>query len=207
MDIIQSFHKHYYDSFIWKDTSWLGIKSQKCPLDLWTIQEIIFETKPDWIIECGTNAGGSSLFYATICDSIRKGNVITIDINDLGKAKPKHPRITYLIGSSTSSEIENKIREKIKTEHSVMVILDSDHSKKNVLNELKIYQSFVTKNNYLIVEDTNINGNPVFPEFGEGPMEALEEFLSKNDKFIIDRNREKFFLTFNPKGYLKKLKE
>ncbi len=81
-----------------------------------------------------------------------------------------------------------------------MVILDSGHSKSHVLKELQIYQSFVTKGNYLIVEDTNINGHPVLPQFGEGPMEAIEEFLASNEEFIIDNSKEKFFLTFNPQG-------
>jgi len=87
-----------------------------------------------------------------------------------------------------------------------MVILDSDHSKGHVLSELKIYSKFVTKGSYIIVEDTNINNHPVFPDFGPGPMEAVEEFLKENKDFSVDRSREKFYLTFNPKGFLQKRK-
>jgi cephalosporin hydroxylase len=206
VDIISSFHKKYYDSNVWKNTSWLGYKTLKCPLDLWLYQEIIMETKPDWIIECGTNTGGSSLFLASICEFAGNGRVLTIDITDFGKQKPNHPRIEYLIGSSTSKGTLDTVKGRIQKDHSVMVILDSDHSKRHVLNELNAYHSLVTKGNYLIVEDTNINGNPVLPGFGEGPMEAAEEFLSENNDFIIDQNCEKFLLSFNPKGYLKKIK-
>jgi cephalosporin hydroxylase len=207
MEFIDLFHKHYYENNVWAEgnTSWLGVPTLKCPLDLWILQEIIYETRPDWIIECGTNLGGSSLFLASVCDLLNHGKIITIDITDYNIRKT-HPRIRYLIGSSTSDEIVEEVRRTIPKEDSVMVILDSDHSKNHVLKELEIYHSFVTKGNYLIVEDTNINGHPVLPEFGEGPMEALEAFLSTNDEFIIDESREKFFLTFNPKGYLKKMK-
>jgi cephalosporin hydroxylase len=207
MDFIDLFHKHYYKNNVWAEgnTTWLGVPTLKCPLDLWILQEILYETRPDWIIECGTNQGGSSLFLASVCDLMDHGKVITIDIADYNIQKI-HPRIRYLIGSSTSDEIIEEVKRTITKEDSVMVILDSDHSKNHVLKELEIYHSFVTKGNYLIVEDTNINGHPVLPEFGDGPMEALEEFLSTNDEFIIDQSREKFFLTFNPKGFLKKIK-
>ena len=86
-----------------------------------------------------------------------------------------------------------------------MVSLDSDHSKDHVLVEMRAYAGLVTVGNYMVVEDTNLNGNPVWPEFGPGPKQAVEEFLSDNPCFLIDRGREKFYLTFNPGGYLKKI--
>ena len=86
-----------------------------------------------------------------------------------------------------------------------MVILDSDHGKDHVLNELRTYSPFVTKGSYLIVEDTNINGHPVLHDFGPGPMEAVEDFLKENQNFTVDKSKEKFYLTFNPKGYLRKI--
>ena len=85
-----------------------------------------------------------------------------------------------------------------------MVDLDSDHKKDHVLQELKIWSPFVTTGNYLIVEDTDLNGHPVRPDYGPGPMEALEEFLKENKDFAVDQTREKFLLTFNPRGYLRK---
>ena len=87
-----------------------------------------------------------------------------------------------------------------------MVVLDSDHHKQHVLNELRIYSKFVTRGSYLIVEDTNINGHPVLPKFGPGPMEAVSQFLQENKDFVVDKTREKFYLTQNPNGYLIKLR-
>lgn len=207
--VVDQFHKLYYDSYMfdrsWDNTTWLGSRAMKCPLDLWIYQEMISELKPNVIIECGTDTGGSALYLANICDLINNGKVITIDIEDR-KSKPKHARITYLVGSSTSEEIVEKVKGMIGKDDKVMVILDSDHSKEHVINELRIYTKFVTKGSYIIVEDTNLNGHPISPDFGPGPMEAVEEFFKENKEFVIDKKREKFYLTFNPNGYLKRVK-
>lgn len=145
------------------------------------------------------------IFFASICDLLDQGEIITIDIKSM-ESRPEHKRITYLLGSSTSREILEKVQAFIKNKKRVMVILDSDHNKDHVLKELKIYSAFVSKDSYLIVEDTNINGHPVEPNFGPGAMEAVRECLEGNKHFVIDRSRDKFFLTFNPEGYLKRIK-
>ncbi|MEM3362666.1 MAG: CmcI family methyltransferase [Candidatus Anstonellaceae archaeon] len=204
--IVDQFHRLYYETHdrTWCNTFWMGIPTLKCPLDMWIYQEIIFEVKPDIIIESGTANGGAALFLACVCDLVNKGKVITIDIKVMPN-RPKHNRIIYLLGSSTSDEIIEKIKGLIGENDKVMVILDSDHKREHVLNELKIYSKFVTKGSYLIVEDTNLNGHPVKLSFGPGLMEAVEEFLKGNKDFIIDKTKEKFYLTFNPNGYLKKV--
>jgi cephalosporin hydroxylase len=88
----------------------------------------------------------------------------------------------------------------------VMVILDSDHSASHVLSELQAYSPLVPVGGYLIVQDTSVNGHPVFPKHGPGPMEALETFLASNDAFASDRTREALLFTLHPKGYLKRVK-
>lgn len=200
--IILLFNKFYYNSEVWLQTFWFGVPVQKIPSDLFIYQEIINEVKPDVIIETGTKYGGSALFLAHLLDILKNGKVITIDI--VKEKVPKHKRILYLTGSSVSDEIISKVELLIKNKKKVMVILDSDHHKEHVLKELKIYSKFVTKGSYLILEDTNINGYPVLPNWGLGPMEALKEFLKHEKRFFIDSSREKFYLTFNPKGYLKR---
>ena len=205
--IIDQFHILYFKNHkkTLRNTYWRGHPVIKCPLDLWIFQEIIINLKPDIIIESGTSHGGSAFFLASICDLVNNGEIFSIDIVD-EKGRPQHKRINYLIGSSTSEEVIDQIREKINNDDKVMVTLDSFHTKNIVLNELKTYSKFVTKGSYLIVEDTNINGHPVSPHYGPGPMEAIEEFLKENNEFIIDKSKEKFYMTTNPNGYLKKIR-
>lgn len=208
-NVVKSFHELYYNSEIWNkglgNTYWFGIQTLKCPLDCWIYQEIIYKLKPDIIIECGTFNGGSALYLAGLCDLLNKGKVITIDI-DSDKGKPRHKRIKYLVGMSTSEKIVGQIKKLVKPKDKVLVVLDSDHSRDNVIEELRIYNKFVNKGGYIIVEDTNINGHPVRPEFGPGPMEAVEIFLKENKDFAVDINQEKFYLTFNPNGYLQRIR-
>ncbi|KPL24799.1 MAG: cephalosporin hydroxylase, partial [Phycisphaerae bacterium SM1_79] len=107
----------YYDSRMfgktWVDTTFLGTKVEKCPLDLWIYQEIIHEIRPEIIVECGTFLGGGALYLASICDLLNHGQVVTIDILDR-KDKPQHSRIEYLLGSSTSPEIVEKVRARVQ---------------------------------------------------------------------------------------------
>ncbi len=205
--IADQFHKLIYDlgdeGKTWTDTNWLGVKVGKLPFDLWVYQEILFETKPDIVIECGTGYGGSAYFLACIMDLLGKGRVITIDVI-AHPNRPQHPRIEYLTGSSVTSEVLTEVKKRIPRNSSIMVILDSDHSAPHVLRELNIYGQLVTPGNYLIVEDTNVNGHPVFPLHGPGPMEAVEEFLRTTSEFKIDKTREKYLVTFNPNGYLRR---
>lgn len=208
-NIIKSFHRLYYDSAVfnktWGNTYWFGTQIFKCPLDCWIYQEIIFKLKPNIIVECGTANGGSALFLASLCDLLNKGKIITIDIEP-DKGKPRHKRIKYLVGASTSNEIVDKVKKLIRPRDKVLIILDSDHSFENVMKELRIYSKFIPKGGHIIVEDTNINGHPVRPEFGPGPMEAVKKFLKENDNFVVDKSKEKFYMTFNPDGYLQRIK-
>ncbi len=201
--IANEFHRLYYNSpdRTWQNTFWLGVPAQKCPLDLWLYQEILWEIKPDLIIECRTAQGGSALFLACICDHLNKGKIISIDIEDR-KDRPAHKRIEYWLGSSTLDEIVARVKIATAGKEKVMIILDSDHHKEHVLKELHLYSPFVTRGSYLIVEDTSINGHPVLPEFGAGPMEAMAEFVKGNEEFVIDEGKEKFFMSFSPGGFL-----
>ena len=205
--VTDQFHKLYYDSGTmgetWSKTYWLGTPVAKCPLDLWTYQEMLADVQPDVIVECGTLYGGSAAYLASVCDLLGKGRIFTIDVRPR-EDRPVHPRIKYLEGSSIAPEILDVIRGEIQPDDVVLVILDSDHRKAHVLDELRAYSDVVTVGSYLIVEDTNLNGHPVAPEFGPGPMEALEAFLAEDERFEVDETREKFFLTFNPRGYLRK---
>jgi cephalosporin hydroxylase len=186
------------------ETSWLGIPVLKCPLDLWVCQELVSELRPGLIIETGTYRGGSALFLAQLCDLLGKGRVVTID--RVPAPVPEHERITYMTGSSVAPDTLERVRAEVDGSEPVMVVLDSHHARDHVLQELTLYGDLVTVGSYLIVEDTNINGHPVLPQFGPGPTEAIQEFLSVDDRFEIDPYRERHLLTMHPGGFLRRVR-
>jgi cephalosporin hydroxylase len=194
----------YWANRTWWDTYWLGVPVQKCPLDLWVYQEILHEVRPSLIIETGTARGGSALFLSSMCDLMGRGRIVSVDVKAM-ETRPEHPRVTYLTGSSTAAEIVEQVHGHVQGDDTVLVILDSDHSYSHVREELAAYSSLVTPGSYLVVEDTNLNGHPVAPFFGPGPMEAVKGFLEHDRRFAVDRRREKFFMTFNPKGFLRRV--
>jgi cephalosporin hydroxylase len=186
----------------WRDTYWLGVRTLKLPSDLWVYQEILHELPPDLIVETGTRFGGSALYLATICDAMDHGEIVTIDI-EARHDRPQHPRIEYLTGSSVDPDVVARVGARAEDAGTVMVILDSDHSREHVLAELRAYAPLVSPGSYLIVEDTTVNGHPLAKSHGPGPWEALEAFLP-DPRFEVDRGREKFLVTWNPRGYLRR---
>ena len=203
--IVREWSKLYHreSAQTWMDTWWFGARAEKLPADMWVYQEILIDVRPDVLIETGTMNGGSANFFATVFDLLGNGRVISIDIDDQG-GRPIHDRITYVLGSSTDLQVKSELMSGIGPEESVMVVLDSDHARDHVLAELELWSEIVTAGSYLVVEDGNVNGHPVLPGYGPGPKEALDVWLPANSDFVVDRNREKFFHTFNPGGYLKK---
>lgn len=202
--VVDQFHIMFYTSNAWEMVSWLGVPTWKCPFDLWIYQEIMYELRPDIVIESGTAFGGSALYLASLCDLLGHGRVLTIDIEPR-PGRPAHARIDYLLGSSTDPQIVATVRERLNGAQRVLVILDSDHHRDHVLAELRAYAPVVSVGSYLILEDTNI-GHPVPNPMGPGPMEAAIAFLHETDAFEIDRRREKLELTFNPRGYLRRVR-
>ena len=203
--LVDEFHRLYFDArafnMTWRNTSWMGHPILKCPLDLWLYQEILHRVRPAVVVETGTAFGASAHFLASMMDIIGEGRVITVDVEERPN-RPAHPRITYVTGSSVAPDIVARVRGLVGDASPVMVLLDSDHSRDHVLAELEAYSPLVTRGSYLVVEDTNLNGHPVEPEYGPGPMEAMERFLANNAAFAHDTAMDKFFLSFNPKGYL-----
>ena len=197
-------HDVLYESDAWTQATWLGAQALKNPLDLWVYQEIMAETRPELVVETGTYRGGSALFLATMCDLLGVGEVVSIDVEPVRDDYPEHPRITYLGGrSSTDPDVVDEVRERAAGRN-VLVILDSDHSQAHVEAELEVYAPLVPIGCYLIVEDSNIGR--IRKDLMPGPLEAIETFLARSDSFEIDRDREKFLITFNPSGYLRRVR-
>jgi cephalosporin hydroxylase len=206
-----------------KHFSWLGCPIIQFPQDIIAFQEIIWKLKPDLIIETGIARGGSLIFFASILELIGKGSVLGIEIElhrNNENAIKKHPmfkRIKILKGSSTDPKIFNQTKRIAKNKKKVMVILDSDHSKNHVLEELILYSQLVSKGSYIVVCDTIIHDFPKkwFQNHGidrpwnksNNPKVAVWEFLKKTNRFKIDKSIEtKLLITTSPDGFLKCIK-
>lgn len=185
----------------------------KTPSDLWITQNIIAKTQPEYIIETGTYLGGSALYWAFVLNGLglTESRIITIDIEDyLGINKIfEQPLwikyVHFMKGSSTSPDIIARVKNMIK-DKKVMVILDSAHNSEHVLNEMKLYGPLVAPGSYMIVEDTFIDGIPVRPEDGPGPMTAVIEYLEGEGGALFEQDMscESLIFSRNAGGWLKR---
>jgi cephalosporin hydroxylase len=156
------------------------------------------------IIETGTAWGGSALYMASLLDIIGSGRVVSIDL-EKRSAMPEHDRINFLAGrSSIEPSLVAEVADLTAGER-VMVVLDSDHSKAHVLAEMDAYARLVSPGCYLIVEDMHLNGHPVQPKFGPGPMEAVDEWVPQHPQFERTSVHERYLVSMNPGGYLRGL--
>jgi cephalosporin hydroxylase len=187
--VVDAFHRLYYHSLGWDYLTFLGYQIKQCPLDLHLYQELFFRVKPGYVIQTGVAGGGSVLYFASLLDLIGappEAFVIGIDVTLTPEARSlTHPRIRLLQGSSTSPEVVAAVRAMV-VQGGGLVSLDSDHAAAHVLSELRLYSAFVAPGSYLVVEDTNINGHPVFPNFGPGPFEAAAAFFREDRRFQRD---------------------
>lgn len=202
------YHLWYYDNQVWKTTYWAGVRALKSPCDMWNYQEIIFDLKPALIVEFGTYCGGSTSFFSSILSKLGcKSKILSVDIShDLVSDFVKNdPLVELMLASSTAPEVAQKIASlRIEFPGPVFAILDSDHSKHHVLGEMLLLRPLLQSGDYLIVEDSNINGHPVLPDWGEGPYEALTEYFTHYPHdYERDHTREqKFGFTFATEGFL-----
>ena len=196
--------------------TWLGQPIIQFPQDIIAIQEVIWKVKPDLIIETGIARGGSLMFYASMLELLGGNGIVVgvdVDIRPHNRAAIEahalSRRIRLVQGSSIDDDTLSQVKKFAKTSECVMVILDSNHQKSHVLNELRLYQEFVRRGSYLIVLDTIIDDMPV--EFsanrpwspGDGPKAAVHEFLKETNRFEIDPTYpDKLLITVAPDGFL-----
>jgi cephalosporin hydroxylase len=185
------------------DTRFMGKHLLKFPTDLWSYQEILFEKRPDVIVETGVFLGGSTYYFATLQKLLGAGRVIAVDItldhadHDLAEMD----NVTLIEGDSSAEDTRAKIAALIGPGESVMVILDSNHTEKHVLEEMRQLAPLVTEGQYLVVEDGLID--QVYPLFSRrGPLAAIRHFLRERPDFHADLRRNRFLLSQNPNGYL-----
>ena len=205
----QTYVKWFHEANVWKDMKWHGIRTLKLPSDIWNYQEIIFERRVEHVIETGTRHGGSALFFAeTLAARGSAGLVVSIDIDSMSRQLSSHERIRFLIGDSAAPEMVVRAMQLLPSPRGpIFLILDSDHSSDHVLRELRGWVPQLRTGDYLVVEDTIVNGHPVRPEHGPGPLEALEAYLAEAPNLLVhDTGRErKFGATFAAQGYYLRL--
>jgi cephalosporin hydroxylase len=183
------------------DTTYFGVPTQKNPLDFWVYQEILTARKPDLILEIGNKFGGSTLALAHMLDLIGKGNILAVDIDhsQIHPAARAHPRIEFIEGDACA--IADVVRSMIDPALDVMVIEDSSHTYENTLGVLRAYADLVKSGGYFVVEDSICHhGLDLGPK--PGAYEAIEAFVAEDSRFRVDRSKESFLLTWNPKGFL-----
>lgn len=207
-EVLDAFHRIWYDAYFTQGMTYFeGVPMLKCPNDLWIYQELIFDLKPTLIIETGTAFGGSALFFARQLEKLGAGSVVSVDISPAERL-PRHSRITYLAGSSIDPSVVAMVAKRARAHERVMVVLDSDHGADHVAAELEAYAPLVTRGQFLVVEDTNIDGHPVNIDWkgGRGPHTAVEGFLPRYPEFARDPLCERYLLTMHPGGWLRRIK-
>jgi cephalosporin hydroxylase len=199
---------------------WLGLPIIQLPQDIVAMQELIWEIKPDAIVETGIARGGSLIFYASMLHLLDAGGIVVgvdVDIREHNRrAIEAHPLKRYvqmIQGSAIDPDVVEQVRRLIAGRKRVLVALDSMHTHEHVLRELELYSPLVTKDSYLVVFDTAVELVPAdfFSDrpWGKGnnPWTAVQEFMKSTDAFEIDRSiPDKLQLTVAPDGYLKRVK-
>lgn len=195
----------YWHSLGWRDTTWLGRRVQNSAADLIAYQQLLVRLRPDWIIETGAGNGGRAGFLASVCDLVGNGRVVSID------SRPPdddvdHPRIERVVGYPHHDDVVEQVRDIVGDAPNALVVLGTLGSQKRMMAEFEAYHGFVPVGSYVIVEETIVNGHPVWPGFGPGPAEAVKQVLARHDNFAVDPRMEQLGVTFNPSGFLKRLR-
>lgn len=211
-ELIDRFHLLWYEQRgrqTWRSTQWLGMEVQQCPLDLWIYQELLFRVRPEVFVEVGVKRGGLTRFVADIFTLLRRGRVVGVDLNprNVERSLRRHRRVKLIGGDSVDAKVFARVERACRGKKT-MVLLDSDHRAAHVRRELDLYGELVEPGSYLIVNDTNINGHPALvgnKGRGPGPYEAVEDFLASTTAFELDSDCERYLLTMNPRGYLRRV--
>ena len=198
------------------EPNWLGVKIIQLPEDIVALQEVLWQVKPETVVECGIAHGGSLVLAASILELIGKGRVVGVDVDIRAHNRAiieQHPlarRISLIEGSSVAPETVAKVRDAASATGPVLVVLDSNHAEHHVAEEIRLYKDLVTPGSYLVVMDgaqglvSDIpRGNPAWRT--DNPLSAIRAFLSTDGAFEADRRFERFGVTSSPFGFLKRI--
>lgn len=200
------------------EVTWLGIPIIQLPEDILMVQELIWKIRPDVVIESGVAHGGALVLYASILELLGRGRVIGVDIeirkyNRLAiESHPMARRITLVEGSSTDAQTVEAVRGLVAPGSRTMVMLDSNHTRAHVRQELELYAPMVTPGSYLVVFDEVMpmvadapNGKPGWDH--DNPLTAVQDFLAAHPEFEIDRSYERLATTYCRSGFLRRVED
>jgi cephalosporin hydroxylase len=215
LDFVSHSDKHKY-GYNW---TWMDLPIIQMPEDIVLTQELLWELKPDFVIELGIAWGGSLAMYAAFMELAGKGQVIGIDVTipnhnaEAIMSCPVASRISLIEGSSIDNEVFNKVADGIPKNARVMMVMDSNHTHDHVFQELNLWSPLVNDGSYIIVSDTIVEHIPTQDHRprpwgpGNNPGTAAAKFLSQNPRFSSDNKySNRAIASFNPAGYLKAVK-
>jgi len=211
LDFLIKADRHNYE-YQW---TWMGMPIIQMPEDIMLIQQVIYETKPDYIVETGIAWGGSVVYYASLLELMGHGEVIAIDTvlpqSNIDKimAYPFSKRIHLLQGSSTDETVFAQVKSILKPGAKIMVILDSNHTHEHVYNELNLYAPLVKSGQYILAQDSLVEFIPEqthrIRPWGKGnnPWTAVQKFLSENSNFTNNNKYNQLsLLTCHKDGWI-----
>jgi len=210
-DLLQQYHDVWYNApHTWHYLHFLGVGMMKCPNDLWMYQELMSSHRPRVVIETGTYAGGSALWFAMLMDMLGiDGHVYSIDFEDHRRVQ-SHPKITFIAGDSTDPIVKDVILEDVLEKNltceKFLISLDADHSAEHVRKELELYAPLTGVGDWIVVEDTNISWPG--PDGDRGARGGIMDYVEAHQgEFSQDILAERWLLTMNPGGWLRRVAE
>jgi cephalosporin hydroxylase len=194
-----------WHSMPWVSSTWLGRPHTSAPTDLHAYQQLLTSVRPDWVIETGTGDGGRSLFLASVCELLEHGKVVSVG-EHLAEDLPIHPRLVYVDGSPSAEATVARVRALVEPDATALVIVGTCEGRQPTEDQFEAYADLVPPGSYVVITDTIVNGNPVWAGFGAGPSEAVRQILARHGEFYADPEPERWSLTFNPGGFLKRIR-
>jgi cephalosporin hydroxylase len=203
-DLRWSFTEAAWRNLPWRRTTWLGQPVHTAPTDLLAYQEILSRVRPDWVVEIGAGDEGRARFLASICELIGHGQVLSLRSPELPDPVP-HPRLQVLAGEGSDPDVRGRVHDLVGS-GSAVVLLGACADRATTARQFEDYAGLVGVGSYVVVTDTVVNGRPVWPSFGPGPFEAVKQILGLHGEFVADPDMEKYALSFNPGGFLRRVR-
>jgi cephalosporin hydroxylase len=203
-DLRWAFTDAVWRNLPWRRTTWLGAPVRTAPTDLFAYQEVVSRVRPDWVVEIGTSDEGRATFLASICELVGHGQVVSVRGPDAVEPAP-HPRLHVYTGDALDPAVREKVHALVGGGNAV-VFLGGCTDRGATASQFEAYADMVAAGSYVVVTDTVVNGRPVWPSFGPGPAEGIKQILGRHGDFVADPEMEKYALSFNPGGFLRRVR-